>query len=216
MFVTRPTAKEAIEALKIHQLRRENVLIFDEITGLRTDVATRQEELLKLQKQIKTIHDDVKKICKTQSDANFSIQCLRETIKPLVDDQAELRQVRTVSKQDLAEVLAASKEAYQKNAAALNVVSEQIKHLQKRVDESEQTNVEAIANVQNGLAGKADKKVISRLEEKFDHFIERIEEKVTAKVSAISRVSESVDLITGHSPGKFCIWFCPKLVTDRI
>jgi len=210
MFVTRPTAKEAIEALKIHQLRRENVLILDEVTGIRTDVAVQQEVLLKLQKQIKTIQDDLKKVCKTQSDAESSLQGIGNAIKLIFEDREELRQARTALEHGLAEVRTASKEAYEKNGSTLSSISEQIKHFQKRIDELDQATIEAIANVQHGLNAKADKKAISGLEEKFNHFMQRIEEVVSAKDTAISKISNSVDILTDHSLGKFRIWFYPS------
>lgn len=40
----RPSAKEAIEALKVYQLRKENAVIFDEIKQLREDVARRKTD----------------------------------------------------------------------------------------------------------------------------------------------------------------------------
>lgn len=69
MSSVRASAREAIEVLKVHQLRRDNAIIFEEIKALRKDVAGRQEDLSMVQEQIATMQDDMNRLCKSGHDS---------------------------------------------------------------------------------------------------------------------------------------------------
>lgn len=81
----RPTFQQAVEGLKVHQLRKENVLIFNELKESRSDVSSRQQEL-------DTATNDIVNLKTHLKDAKTAIE---GTTTKFVHLQAELEQTRT-------------------------------------------------------------------------------------------------------------------------
>ena len=88
----RPAAREAIEGLKVHQLRRENAVIFDEIKSLRSDVAARQAD-------IDNIRDSVQELKASSTQANVvpngfhdKLAAVDKKVETVTTDMQSLRQ----------------------------------------------------------------------------------------------------------------------------
>lgn len=85
----RPSVKEAIEGLKVHQLRRENTVIFDEIKALRGDVAARQADIDAIRDAVSTLKSNHNSVLghgtNTKSTSGASLQAV-------IDDLHSLRQ----------------------------------------------------------------------------------------------------------------------------
>lgn len=175
MSAARPTAKQAIEVLKVHQLRRENAVIFEEIKGLRADLASRQNELNDVRKEIselsvglttakKSLSDDKAKLERFQSNFDFH----EKTI-------AEAQQAHTSLRDEFTKTNAVSEVLHQQNGSDIKELKEQLIQLGLQVENAQKMATEACGRAPTVWECKADQKTVDELEDKLEDFMQEVD-----------------------------------------
>lgn len=87
----RPTAAQAIEVLKIHQLRRENTIIFNEIQTLRSEVLALRDQSSEVQKAVVTADTELRRAHQRSADIERSVKEISAATATCNDDITTLR-----------------------------------------------------------------------------------------------------------------------------
>lgn len=197
----RPTAQQAIEGLTIYQLRRENVMIFDEINALRSDVKSRQSELDNALKQVTDLRAQLKRNEARINESEQKLAPLQSTIDRTQNDVDTLSKEQQNLADDCTSKLEIQQTASKKVENYAGKLSEDLERVQDRLYRFESFCSEALNNLQQELAVKADDEKVVDLQRSIDEILQRLEQQPRC-LESVSRVTDTFEHAAHQLEGK--------------
>ena len=197
----RATAQQAIEVLKIHQLRKENVVIFEEIKHLRGEVTSRQNELNDTLKQVANLKVQLNDAVDRAADCNKKLEVLSSVTDRSSNKIEGLRQDHERAKDDLIGKIEAQQVAVQKTNAVTEFLRGDIVQLRKQVDDSDNKTADVVNDMNQDLNVKADGHDVVELEDRLQQLIRDLELRLENHES-VSRVTDTAERRVGRTSGE--------------
>lgn len=219
----RPNVTQAIEVLKVHQLRRENKVIFDEIKTLRQEVADHAHGLEDVKNNASPWKDQIREIQKSVDNllARFSVleAGLNDNSEFNKGLTARLEQYQTVWSEDKLRLLAHVAECSRQYEASRDNIIGTIEQTNSRL-----SHVEEILHVLQSERGvEADAGKIADLEQRIEHVLAAVSTRVEYcrqyhnSVVPETPNAASSEIDRGES---FTIWSAPadlsEIATDTL
>lgn len=198
---SRPTAQQAIEVLKIHQLRKENVVIFDEIKHLRSEVTSRQNELNDTLEQVANLKSQLDGISKQEHCREKDSVTLQTALDSVKLDLSRLQQAQDTARTDSIEKWKAQQAFCEEIDAAHVKLHEELTQLRKQLDESGDKNADILEDMNDDLDAKADQKSMMELEDRVDQLIQDLGSR-RACCHGVSRVTDTAEQLAAQTSGK--------------
>lgn len=199
MTTVRPSAKQAIEMLKIHQLRRENAAIYTEIKSLREDVASRQADLDEARKDISKLTDEFEQIRHTICDYGTRLAQLDIDSTDRATEVKGLQQTHNSFREDFFKAFDASNLQSQN---AINVLVEKVTILKDQVVAWEKACADSVDELRDELASRAERGLLAELEDKLEDFVQDIDGRFEA-LQKISCVTDSFASRRDQESGRY-------------
>ncbi|KAK5092969.1 hypothetical protein LTR70_005168 [Exophiala xenobiotica] len=198
MLQPRATAQQAIEVLKVHQLRKENVIIFEEIKHLRGEVTSRKNELNDALKQVADLKAQLKKAINSAGDRDKMVEALKTSNESTRTSVEGLRQGLEAVKEDLTRKLGIQQTTAQKTDAVTKALREDIVQLRKHIESTDNKTVDLIESLNQDLDGKAEQQAVSELEDRLDQLVQSLEPTLETHRS-VSRVTDTAEELVRQS-----------------
>lgn len=209
----RATAQQAIEVLKVHQLRKENVIIFEEVKHLRGEVTSRQDELNDALRQIADLKTQLRDVVDKTGEYDRKLEALSLATGRVDNDVADLRRDHEQAKQDLTNKLEAQRTTAQSTDAATEKLREEIVQLRKQTDDSENKTANTVDDMNHDLNAKAEQQDVIELGERLDQLIDDLELRLRTHES-VSRVSDTAEQLAERTSGKISDLFDAMTTAD--
>jgi len=201
MLQPRATAQQAIEVLKVHQLRKENVIIFEEIKHLRGEVTSRKDELNYALKQVADLKAQLKEAVNSAVDRDKMVEALKTSNESTRTSVERLRQDLEAAKDDLTRRLGIQQTTAEKSDAATKALREDIVQLRKQIESTDNKTADLIGSLNQDLDGKAEQQAVNELEDRLDQLLQNLEPRLETDRS-VSRVTDTAEELVRQSSGK--------------
>ena len=196
----RATAQQAIEVLKVHQLRKENVIIFDEVKHLRVEVTSRANELNAVLKQVNDLRSQLGDAIDKSMQYEKKVDVVQATVNDARTEIEELRRDHEQGNTDLNKALTAQQTTAQKADAATKRLCEDVARLQKHIEDADNKTVEVFEDLNLQLNAKAEQQAVIELEHRLDKTVHEFRQKVRTAES-VSRVTDTAEQLVDQNSG---------------
>lgn len=197
----RPTVQQAIEGLKIHKLRKENALIFDEISNIRKAAEKQELQLSNVLKEVTDLKSKVDEAKKSYHEGDEkltslarSINCTSNDVKLLQEDQKELDR-RCIQNFELHQ--GAAKELRE----LVDKTSDLLINLQDHFEQFKTVQHDIVNQVQQDLVSKADCDTVNELRERLRQTLKEFQDWQKSS-QGVSRVTDTFEHIEPAFLGK--------------
>lgn len=185
----------------MHQLRKENVIIFEEIKHLRGEVTSRKDELNDALKQVADLKAQLKEAANSAVDRDKEVEALKISGESTRTSIEGLRQDLEAAKDELTEKQEVQQEIGQKTDAAIEALRGDIAQLRKQIENTDNKTADIIENMNQDLDGKAEQQAVSELGNQLDQLVQNLESRLETHKS-VSRVTDTAEELVGQSSGK--------------
>ncbi|KAK5939745.1 hypothetical protein PMZ80_008127 [Knufia obscura] len=196
----RATAQQAIEVLKVHQLRKENVIIFEEVKHLRGEVTSRQNELNDALRQIADLKTQLKDVVDKTGEYDKKLEALGLATGRVDNDVADLRRDQEQVKDELTNKLEAQQATAEKTGRVTEKLREEVEQLRKQIDDSENKTAGIIDDMNQDLNAKAEQQGVIELGERLDQLIDDLELRLRTHEN-VSRVTDTAEELVERTSG---------------
>lgn len=175
MTTGRPTAKQAIEVLRIHQLRRENGAIFEEVKGLREDVTNRQSDLDEARKDVSKLTDELKQMQQIVCDYGTRLAQFDTGPPSYAEELKKVQQNQRSLREEFCKANKAFDAINLQNQSTIKELVEEVTLLKTQMIDWEKTCANSMDELRNDLANRAERGVVAELEDKLEDFVQEID-----------------------------------------
>jgi len=185
----------------VHQLRKENVIILEEIKRLRSEVTSRTNELNDALKQVADLQARLKQAADNTVGCNRKIEALNLSSELTNVSLEVLRQGVVAARDDFTKKIEVQQMNDQKADVTIKALREDIVQLRKQIENADNRTGVVIDRINHDLSTKAEQQAVSELEDRMDQILQRLESRLETHKS-VSRVSDTAEELMGQDPGR--------------
>ena len=201
MAQPRATAQQAIEVLKVHQLRKENAVVFEEVKHLRGEVTSRKKELNSVLKQVADLKAQLNQIVDRIGEHEDELETLKVTTTSATTNIESLQKDHEKATDDMVNKLEAQKITAQDAGDANEILREEIVQLRGQIADSDEKTATLIDDMNQDLNTKAEQQDVIELGDRLDQLIEDLELRLK-KHESVNRVADTVGQLVDHTSGE--------------